>query len=114
MRSGHGNYSTTADPIAQPQVLVIAHATGVFTVIMDQRIQARAQLRRLGTKAFQAGDDLLHLAGFEIDADLPDPLIGLRRAFAETQAGEVSGVFHGVPEIEDLATANKPCSKRPP
>ncbi len=104
---------STADPISQPQILVVVHATGVLAVIMDQRIQTRAQLRRLRSKTFQPCDDLLDLSSFEIAGDLVDPLIGLLRSFAVAQTGEVPGVLQGVPEIEDFATVDKPCGPVP-
>src|ERR1039457_1615022 len=78
---------SAADPVSQTQVLVIAHPGCVFAVVTDQRIQALSQLWRLGTQAFQPHNDLLDLAGFEIDADLAAPLIGLVRSIAVAQAG---------------------------
>src|ERR1035438_2735265 len=102
-----------ADPVSQPQIFVIAHAGGVCAVVTDQRIQSLPQLRRLWTQPFQPRYDLLHLAGFEIDTDLADPLIGLLRAFAVTHTGKLPGMFHCMPEIEDLATPDKPCGPVP-
>src|SRR5450432_2413380 len=101
--------SAAADPVSQPQILVIAHAGGVCAVVTDQRIQTLTQLRRLWAQTFEPCNDLLHLAGFEIDTDLADPLIGLLRAFAVTQTGKLPRVLHGVPEVEDLAAPDKPC-----
>src|SRR5450631_718456 len=37
VRTLHG---ATSNPIAQPQILVIAHAPGVLTVVADERLQA--------------------------------------------------------------------------
>src|ERR1019366_9360843 len=38
-------HSAAADSIAQPQIFVIAHASGILTVVADQRLQALAQFR---------------------------------------------------------------------
>src|SRR5580658_5848177 len=105
--------SAASDPVSQPHILVILHAGRVFAVITNQRVQTRAQLRRLRTQTFQPRNDLLHLAGFEIDANLADPLIGLRRAFAEAQAGKLPRMLHGVPEVENFAPADEPCGPVP-
>ena len=50
------------------------------------------------------------LPALRFHTDLADPfkLIGLLRSFAVTQTGKLPGMFHGVPEVEYLATPDKP------
>ena len=56
-------HGTAADPLAQSQILVIAPAPGILTVVTDERLQALAQLRRFRPQPLQPGDYILHLSG---------------------------------------------------
>src|ERR1035437_6855326 len=47
-------HSAAADSIAQPQIFVIAHASGILTVVADQRLQALAQFRGFSLATCQA------------------------------------------------------------
>src|SRR5712691_11272567 len=87
---------TTADPVAQSQVLVIVHARGIVAVIANEALQLFAHLRRLGPHALPSCDDLLYLASLQIFGDRMrnarrrpvndpsgsvDPAVGLLRSF---------------------------------
>src|ERR1017187_4045487 len=66
-------HSAATDSIAQPQILVIAHAPGILTVVADERLQTLAQFRGFRPQAFQGGDHLLHLAGPQVFGNLMNP-----------------------------------------
>ena len=55
----------------------------------------------------QAGDDRLHMARFEVRGETARPLLGAPRALAKLEARVGPGIFHRVPEIEDLAAGGK-------
>src|SRR5579863_10699179 len=92
-----------ADSVTQAQVLVIAHASRIFAVIADQRIQTLAPLWRLRPQTLQPRNHSLDLAVFEITGNLVHPLVGLARSFAVAQARELPGMLQSVPEIQNLA-----------
>src|ERR1017187_600092 len=100
-------HSAATDSIAQPQILVIAHAPGILTVVADERLQTLAQFRGFRPQAFQGGDHLLHLAGPQVFGNLMNPAVGLCGILSETQTGKGPSVFQGMPKIEDFATVHK-------
>src|ERR1017187_9002626 len=100
-------HSAAADSIAQAQIFVIAHASGILTVVADQRLQALAQFRGFRPQALQSGDHVLHLAGPQVFGNLMNPAVGLCGILSEPQTGKGPGVFKSMPKIENLATTHK-------
>src|ERR1035441_2263057 len=103
-------HSAATDSIAQPQILVIAHAPGILTVVADERLQTLAQFRGFRPQAFQGGDHLLHLAGPQVFGNLMNPPEHHTRLFCHptdvsnpiqvhhlTKAGELHAVMCSVP-----------------
>src|SRR5712692_1426433 len=100
-------HGSAADPITKPQILVVAHAAGILTVIADERLQAIAPLRRFGPQALQSSNHVLHLASTEIFGDLVNPSVGLHRTLSVTETRKPPGMLQGMPEVQDLAAAHK-------
>jgi hypothetical protein len=86
-------HGSTADPITKPQILVIAHAAGILTVVADERLQAVPQLRRFGPQALQPSDDVLDFAGAEIVGDLVNPTVGLCRTLSVAETRKPPGML---------------------
>ena len=52
-----------ADPVTQPQVLVVVHAGGVVGVVADERVQFFPQFRGGGPEGLEPRDHRLHVSG---------------------------------------------------
>src|ERR1044071_5651941 len=100
-------HGAAADSIAQPKIFVIAHAPGIFTVVVDERLQALPQLRRFRTETLQSDDHRLYFSGAQILGDGMHPVIGLCGTFPITKLSEFPSMFQSVPEVEDFATVHK-------
>ena len=100
-------HGTAAYPIAQAQVLVVAHARRVIGVVADERLQIFPQLRRRRAQGLESGDDWLHVTGAEVVGKAVHPTVGPLGSFTVAEAGKSPGMLDGMPEVEDFAAAFK-------
>src|SRR5438093_8279477 len=94
---------TTADSVAQAQVLVVAHPMGVFAVVADQLVELLTQLRCARTQPLKLSDNLSDFACAQILRNAVGPSVCLFGAFAISEAGKLPCVLERMPEVEDFA-----------
>jgi hypothetical protein len=76
-------------------------------VVGNEGLQGRAAVGGDRPQHVEAGDDGLHVAGFEVLGHPPRPVLPAPRPLAKLQPRIGPRVFHRVPEVEDLAAADK-------